>query len=120
MGGIVLVQHTLAHALIDHLHGGLVSALGLGALAFRGSSLKLLDRGLQRAAIGLVAGVAGLSPTLDKVLELQPAKLELIMDEMKKILTPMAQNGAVIKYSLVHKIFLDFFLPMHPQTFDQN
>jgi hypothetical protein len=59
-------------------------------------------------------------PTLDKVLELQPAKLELIMDEMKKILTPMAQNGAVIKYSLVHKIFLDFFLPMHPQTFDQN
>lgn len=31
-------------------------------------------------------------PTLDKVLEMQPEKLELIMDEMKQILTPMAQK----------------------------
>ncbi|XP_058513355.1 pumilio homolog 3 isoform X2 [Ochotona princeps] len=48
-------------------------------------------------------------PTLDKVLEMQPEKLELIMDEMKQILTPMAQKEAVIKHSLVHKVFLDFF-----------
>ncbi|XP_029775817.1 pumilio homolog 3 isoform X2 [Suricata suricatta] len=48
-------------------------------------------------------------PTLDKVLEVQPEKLELIMDEMKQILTPMAQKEAVIKHSLVHKVFLDFF-----------
>ncbi|XP_075829888.1 pumilio homolog 3 isoform X1 [Microtus pennsylvanicus] len=48
-------------------------------------------------------------PTLDKVLEVQPGKLELIMDEMKQILTPMAQKEAVIKHSLVHKVFLDFF-----------
>ncbi|KAH0517794.1 Pumilio domain-containing protein [Microtus ochrogaster] len=48
-------------------------------------------------------------PTLDKVLEVQPGKLELIMDEMKQILTPMAQKEAVIKHSLVHKVFLGFF-----------
>ncbi|EDL41649.1 DNA segment, Chr 19, Brigham & Women's Genetics 1357 expressed, isoform CRA_a [Mus musculus] len=54
-------------------------------------------------------------PTLDKVLELQPAKLELIMDEMKQILTPMAQKEAVIKHSLVHKVFLDFFTYAPPK-----
>lgn len=37
------------------------------------------------------------------------------MDEMKQILTPMAQKEAVIKHSLVHKVFLDF-LVMHPQN----
>ncbi|MFT7815318.1 pumilio homolog 3 [Arapaima gigas] len=49
-------------------------------------------------------------PTLDKVLESNPEKLSSIMDEMKQILTPMAQKEAVIKHSLVHKVFLDFFL----------
>ncbi|XP_043107055.1 pumilio homolog 3 [Puntigrus tetrazona] len=48
-------------------------------------------------------------PTLNKVLEANPEKLENIMDEMKQILTPMAQKEAVIKHSLVHKVFLDFF-----------
>ncbi|NWI92100.1 PUM3 protein, partial [Pitta sordida] len=47
-------------------------------------------------------------PTLDKVLEAQPEKREAILDEMKQILTPMAQKEAVIKHSLVHKVFLDF------------
>ncbi|XP_070598704.1 pumilio homolog 3 isoform X2 [Erythrolamprus reginae] len=47
--------------------------------------------------------------TLGKVLEIQPEKREAIMDEMKQILTPMAQKEAVIKHSLVHKVFLDFF-----------
>ncbi|XP_060546497.1 pumilio homolog 3 [Pantherophis guttatus] len=47
--------------------------------------------------------------TLGKVLEIQPEKREAIMDEMKQILTPMAQKEAVIKHSLVHKAFLDFF-----------
>jgi len=54
-------------------------------------------------------------PTLDKVLEAQPEKLELIMDEMKQILTPMAQKEAVIKHSLVHKVFLDFFTYAPPK-----
>ncbi|KFP08288.1 Pumilio domain-containing protein KIAA0020, partial [Calypte anna] len=49
------------------------------------------------------------APTLDKVLEAQPEKREAILDEMKQILTPMAQKEAVIKHSLVHKVFLDFF-----------
>ncbi|ELK26820.1 Pumilio domain-containing protein KIAA0020 [Myotis davidii] len=54
-------------------------------------------------------------PTLDKVLKVQPEKLELIMDEMKQILTPMAQKEAVIKHSLVHKVFLDFFTYAPPK-----
>ncbi|KAJ8260893.1 hypothetical protein COCON_G00166160 [Conger conger] len=49
-------------------------------------------------------------PTLDKVLESNPEKQTSIMEEMKQILTPMAQKEAVIKHSLVHKVFLDFFL----------
>ncbi|KAK1800547.1 hypothetical protein P4O66_005770 [Electrophorus voltai] len=49
-------------------------------------------------------------PTIEKVLESNPDKLESIMEEMKQILTPMAQKEAVIKHSLVHKVFLDFFL----------
>ncbi|XP_060702834.1 pumilio homolog 3 [Hemiscyllium ocellatum] len=48
-------------------------------------------------------------PTLDKVLEFNPDKRESIMGEMKEILTPMAQKEAVIKHTLVHKAFLDFF-----------
>ncbi|XP_063151160.1 pumilio homolog 3 [Candoia aspera] len=47
--------------------------------------------------------------TLGEVLEAQPEKREAIMDEMKQILIPMAQKEAVIKHSLVHKVFLDFF-----------
>lgn len=54
-------------------------------------------------------------PTLEKVLEVQPGKLELILDEMKQILTPMAQKEAVIKHSLVHKVFLDFFTYAPPK-----
>ena len=46
--------------------------------------------------------------TLDKVLEVQPKKLELIV-EMKQIHTIMAQKEAMIKNSLVHKVFLGFF-----------
>lgn len=48
--------------------------------------------------------------TIDKVVEANPDKLSNIIDEMKQILTPMAQKEQVIKHSLVHKVFLDFFL----------
>uniref|UniRef100_A0A8C6Y8C9 PUM-HD domain-containing protein n=1 Tax=Naja naja TaxID=35670 RepID=A0A8C6Y8C9_NAJNA len=48
--------------------------------------------------------------TLGQVLEIQPEKREAIMDEMKQILTPMAQKEAVIKHSLVHKVFWTFYL----------
>ncbi|XP_072309956.1 pumilio homolog 3 [Eucyclogobius newberryi] len=46
---------------------------------------------------------------IDKVLEANPDKADNILDEMKQILTPMAQKEQVIKHSLVHKVFLDFF-----------
>ncbi|KAK7126147.1 hypothetical protein R3I93_021506 [Phoxinus phoxinus] len=52
---------------------------------------------------------SAICPTLEKVLEANPEKMESIMDEMKQILAPMAQKEAVIKHSLVHKVFLDFF-----------
>uniref|UniRef100_A0A672JRG6 PUM-HD domain-containing protein n=1 Tax=Salarias fasciatus TaxID=181472 RepID=A0A672JRG6_SALFA len=48
--------------------------------------------------------------TIEKVAAANPDKLKGIMDEMKQILTPMAQKEQVIKHSLVHKVFLDFFL----------
>uniref|UniRef100_A0A4W3HQL8 Pumilio homolog 3 n=1 Tax=Callorhinchus milii TaxID=7868 RepID=A0A4W3HQL8_CALMI len=48
-------------------------------------------------------------PTLDQVLESNPDWREGILEEMKQILAPMAQKEAVIKHSLVHKVFLDFF-----------
>ncbi|XP_017295970.1 pumilio homolog 3 isoform X2 [Kryptolebias marmoratus] len=48
--------------------------------------------------------------TIEKVVKTNPDKLDNIVDEMKQILTPMAQKEQVIKHSLVHKVFLDFFL----------
>nr|XP_049595230.1 pumilio homolog 3 isoform X5 [Syngnathus scovelli] len=48
--------------------------------------------------------------TIDKVVEANPDKLHHIINDMKQILTPMAQKEQVIKHSLVHKVFLDFFL----------
>ncbi|XP_030049679.1 pumilio homolog 3 [Microcaecilia unicolor] len=48
-------------------------------------------------------------PTLANVLEAHSDKQKAIMEEMKQILMPMAQKEAVIKHSLVHKVFLDFF-----------
>ncbi|XP_054613692.1 pumilio homolog 3 isoform X2 [Dunckerocampus dactyliophorus] len=48
--------------------------------------------------------------TIQKVMEANPDKLKHIIDEMKQILTPLAQKEQVIKHSLVHKVFLDFFL----------
>uniref|UniRef100_A0A8C5GU48 PUM-HD domain-containing protein n=1 Tax=Gouania willdenowi TaxID=441366 RepID=A0A8C5GU48_GOUWI len=56
--------------------------------------------------------------TIEQVLESNPDKLNSIIDEMKQILTPMAQKEQVIKHSLVHKVFLDYFLfsPDKPKT----
>ncbi|XP_069820377.1 pumilio homolog 3 [Dendropsophus ebraccatus] len=52
---------------------------------------------------------SAIHPSLDQVLEAQPEKKESILEEMKQILVPLAQKEAVIKHSLVHKVFLDFF-----------
>ncbi|KAM9322904.1 pumilio homolog 3 [Pholidichthys leucotaenia] len=48
--------------------------------------------------------------TLEKVVRANPDKVSNIIDEMKQNLVPMAQKEQVIKHSLVHKVFLDFFL----------
>ncbi|KAM9735006.1 pumilio homolog 3 isoform 2-T3 [Menidia menidia] len=48
--------------------------------------------------------------TIEKVLKANPDKRDNILDEMKKIITPMAQKEQVIKHSVVHRVFLDFFL----------
>ena len=59
-GSRVLVQNSLGHSLIDFLHGDLIRPIGLGAIAFCGNSLELLDGGFQIGFRGLVAGVSRL------------------------------------------------------------
>lgn len=53
---------------------------------------------------------SGVCNTIEKVAEANPDKLANIIEEMKQTLTPMAQKEQVIKHSLVHKVFLDYFL----------
>ena len=57
VSGIVLVQNALLDGLINNLDSHLVGALGLGAIAFLGSGLKLLHGGLQSGLVSLVASV---------------------------------------------------------------
>ena len=59
--GVILVKNTLGSSLIDRLHCDLVSALGLGAIAFSGSRLELLDGSLQIGLRSLIARVADLT-----------------------------------------------------------
>ena len=51
---VVLVDKTLAGCLVHGLDCDLVRALGLGAIAFGGSDLKLLDSGLADLMLGIV------------------------------------------------------------------
>ncbi|XP_035995907.1 pumilio homolog 3 [Fundulus heteroclitus] len=48
--------------------------------------------------------------TIEKVLKANPEKLENIMEETKRVVVPLAQKEQVIKHSVVHRVFLDFFL----------
>ena len=61
VSGIVSVQNALSSGLVDSLDRDLVSALGLGAIAFGGGDLKLLHSGFQSGLLSLVAGIANLS-----------------------------------------------------------
>ena len=61
MSSRVLVQNALGNSLIDLLDCDLVSAIGLGAIAFCGSRLELLDGGLQFGLRSLVARIANLT-----------------------------------------------------------
>ena len=57
----ILVQNALSDSLIDLLDRALVSAIGLGAIAFSGSRLELLDGSLQIGLRSLIARVADLT-----------------------------------------------------------
>ena len=61
MSSSILVQNTLGNSLINLLHGNLVSAIGLGAIAVCGSDLELLDGGLQLGLCSLVTCVTNLT-----------------------------------------------------------
>uniref|UniRef100_A0A3B5LLT0 Pumilio homolog 3 n=1 Tax=Xiphophorus couchianus TaxID=32473 RepID=A0A3B5LLT0_9TELE len=47
--------------------------------------------------------------TIEKVLAANPEKLENILEETKQAIVPLAQKEQVIRHSVVHKVFLDFF-----------
>ena len=57
---VVLVQDTLSNSLVNCPDSNLVSAIGFGAIAFNGSSLKLLDSGSERGSLSSVTSVASL------------------------------------------------------------
>ncbi|KAM4719887.1 pumilio homolog 3 [Anableps anableps] len=48
--------------------------------------------------------------TVEKVVKANPEKLENIMEETKQVIVPLAQKAQVVRHSVVHKVFLDFFL----------
>ena len=54
VSSVVLVQQTLRGRLVHDLHCDLVSTLGLGAIAFSGSRLELLECGLQCGLVALL------------------------------------------------------------------
>ena len=58
---VVFVDQTLAGGHVDLLDGNLVRAFSLGAIAFCGSSLELLDGGLHSGLLNPVLGIASLS-----------------------------------------------------------
>ncbi len=57
----VLVQNALANSLIDFFHCDFECAIGLGAIAFCGSDLKLFDGSLQFRLRGSVSCVSNLT-----------------------------------------------------------
>ena len=93
--GRVLVQNAAGDSLIDFLHRNLVRAIGLGAIAFCGNSLELLDGGLQRGLLGLVAGVSRLGDqnTLLGRLDIRQTKhLLWQVENMRDLKNPTVQN----------------------------
>ncbi len=111
VSSVVLVQQTLRGRLVHDLHCDLVSTLGLGAIAFSGSRLELLECGLQCGLVSLVAGVTHLSE-LDALLgrlNIRQTKhlLRLGFDGEHKKST--VQNGILTKFSRNCKHFFQIF-----------
>ena len=108
-GSRILVQNTLSSSLIDRLHCDLVSALGLGAIAFNGSSLELLDSSLQCGLIGFVASISRLchQNTLLSRLDIRQTK-HLPDDQFRASEITSTQDDILTSLSENCKHFLNF------------
>ena len=106
--GVVLMQNAFRDSLVHGLNRDLVSALGLGAIALRGSSVKLLKRSLQRAALRLVAGVTNLGKlhALLGRLDIRQTK-HLLRKSLRWFST--VQFGILTKFAQNCKCFLQIF-----------
>ena len=111
MSGRILVQNTLGNSLIDLLDRDLVSAIGLGAIAFSGSRLELLECGLQCGLVSLVAGVTHLSE-LDALLgrlDIRQTKHLLRLEFAPADKKSTVQNGILAKNARNCKHFFKIF-----------
>ena len=109
--GVILVQNTLSSSLIDRLHCDLVSALGLGAIAFSGSRLELLDGSLQIGLRSLIARVADLTDedTLLGRLDIRQTKHLLRLEFAPADKKSTVQNGILAKNARNCKHFFEIF-----------
>ena len=109
--GVILVQNTLSSSLIDRLHCDLVSAIGLGAIAFSGSRLELLDGSLQIGLRSLIARVADLTDedTLLGRLDIRQTKHLLRLEFAPADKKSTVQNGILAKNARNCKHFFEIF-----------
>ena len=107
----VLVQNALSDSLIDLLDRDLVSAIGLGAIAFSGSRLELLDGSLQIGLRSLIARVADLTDedTLLGRLDIRQTKHLLRLGLAAADKKSTVQNGILAKISTKCKHFFVIF-----------
>ena len=109
--GVILVKNTLGSSLIDRLHCDLVSALGLGAIAFSGSRLELLECGLQCGLVGLVALVTHTrhENALLGRLDIRQTKHLLRLEFAPADKKSTVQNGILAKNARNCKHFFEIF-----------
>ena len=111
MSGRILVQNTLGNSLIDLLDRDLVSAIGLGAIAFSGSRLELLECGLQCGLVGLVALITHtrhLNALLGR-LNIRQTKHLLRLEFAPADKKSTVQNGILAKNARNCKHFFEIF-----------
>lgn len=95
------MHQTLGSGLINSLHCDLVSALGLGAIAFNGSSLELLNSSLQCGLLGLIASTSHLCNqyTLFSRLNIRQTK-HLLGDKFALRTKNTSTQVSILSYSL--------------------
>ena len=109
--GVILVKNTLCSSLVDRLHCDLVSALGLGAIAFSGSRLELLECGPQCRLVGLVALVTHTrhENALLGRLDIRQTKHLLRLEFAPADKKSTVQNGILTKNARNCKYFFEIF-----------